>query len=495
MFAILLKITESALDYARILADFATLKQPRHDLSIGDGRETKDLEKNCCSFVDNMQLEHIAESVYMVDLGPAMDPTDQNLEQVEDSSGLDIVTPFGQPEVVVVTTQDELACRAITISEDFVQTFNKATQRQDETDKKKAALHVAEIKRHRLAKRLHLEDQAKTQRSVKDGEAEEDGLLRSSNLEKRLRNLEKKISSLEVDIKIGNVNIDISKNRMFSMLEDTFRSAGLLQEFDLETIDNEVEAELDDKEPDSDEELSSLPEPDISEEERLRIESRNAYLQARSFQMMVEAHFDMMKVADRENLEAYLRAAAQGEDERTRSEYDVQALYQNMHLTRDLIEAEQAMYEAEERAREAGVFATGWCADADTDVCDEGNRSAVSGAILPTVLEPDQTDLREFGPPMTDSERAGIGSWLDMLDQTANPEDVEVPSDNLIDDEYLTEPLIPDSISMVDYSPIGEQIGQWLAICEERRQQWRDEYPLGGLEEKYSHGLKRAWSM
>lgn len=262
--------------------------------------------------------------------------------------------------------------------------------------------------------------------------------------------------------------------------------------------ETEVSANLKQADEEADED-NPLPD-NAPDAEQMKADARRTYLDAMWSYQDVDRLFIEKRHFGNEALELFKLGCFNLIEEEygaanSKTEFDLKVLQRNMDLTMDLIDAENEMNDAKERAREAGVFDKGWTpAHGDHEYYDH-EPSEMTGLVLPSILDADQTDLREFDRVMTADERRQVETWIDALDEEADPMAKSFPNDWLITDQPLEEPQLWDSASMVDYGEYTPQIQQWLRICEERRQQWRQEHLGDLIQEVCDSPLRRTYSM
>ena len=370
----------------------------------------------------------------------------------------------GPPKVTTAKDDDARTCFALLITERMIEAHNDLALADLDRKGREVALRKIKDKEYRFERLVR---EAEPSRQLLPGDDEGEHVSTEiPRLRLKLEIITERRRVVQAEIKALEGNINSCKTMIQRMSQEAMEQANLLKKIEVqqadETSDEEEEGSDQDEDSDND---TALPvekpaEPSLSEEEKAIRDAQRDFAQTEQALYQAQAGFDKKEWHYETELAEYEALVAAEETDWSRSQFDRRAILINQDLTRDLINAEYAYDDARDHGERIGAFDDGW------------GQESYYGDSQRTELSLGAGQVPEGGFPSTLSAATqnSIQTWVGK---------VIVPEDNdMVEpievDEWDSRPVgLSDSISCVDYSPLGRRMIEWENWCDRNRREWR----------------------
>ena len=361
----------------------------------------------------------------------------------------------GPSDVVFVQRQEGLSSPAAIVSGRMMDTFNDIEEGYAKCKATQMALdNLEELERKARRKRYEIERVG--------GERQDEGA--SEKNETELKQMDERLSamlsaknSLERDLRIFKGYVESDQQTIHEILSEAFLPFNFIEEREVQTPEQrlarylgntEMDLELADEAP--------LQEPEMSAEEHEKAAARNDYQEARAYAAKVQRQFDELVCTGAQQKEYYMAELAAGDTTDTQTDFDLGILDYNRSVTRNLIEAEEALETAKER-----FYAI------PDNTSDLSSTYALNDEAPSISINYDEINADQKFGYVKPERRANIESWSMDVDSSVDPE--FMPEDIDIQDWDFRPTELHDSLSMIDETPLKRTIDSWHRIREDAR--------------------------
>ena len=376
------------------------------------------------------------------------------------------------PKITLVKDDDGQIYFALVVTETMFEVQNDLSLADQDLRAKELELQKIQKK---VVKLEHLITDTETLPTPTAGQDERDHALdKAENLRLRLEQLCDRKRLVQAEIGAIKDNIDFCNRTFQRMSQRAMEQANLLKKREIphDSLAQDGEDEDDDEvEVEGEEEGSELPietpaELLLSDEQKLVREAQMNFDKTEQTLCQIQAEFDRKDWRYRMELADFEAAVAAGETDWTRSQFDRQAILIGQDLTRNLINAEYAFDNARDQAERIGAFDDGW--GQESYYGDSQRTQQSFGA--------NQVPEGESPSALSAFTQNFIENWVAEV-AAPKPDEVTEPMD--VDDWDSAPVGLSDSVSCVDFGPLGRRIVEWGAYCDGHRQEWRtQEYEI-----------------
>ena len=368
----------------------------------------------------------------------------------------------------VITAKDDKGkvCFALLITRRMVEAQNDLALAEQDRKAKRVALQRIKAKERKLQELIS--QRGSTQEILTGKETNEQNLNNGSSLHAKVEKVGARKKVIQAEIEALEDNIDFCKTEFQEVSQEAMEEANLLRKPEMRQTDTTQDDESEDSdETEQGEEYKALlseANPLFSDEERIVREAQVNFYKAEQALFQAQAEFDRKEWRYQMELANFEAAAAVEETDWTRSHFDRQAILIGQDLTRDLINAECAFDDARNNAERIGAFDDGWGQDSYYGDSQRAEQS----------LGGNQVPQGGFPSVLSAATQDSIQTWAGKVtvpdaDEVMEPVDV---------DEWDSAPIdVSDSVSCIDFGPLGRRVVEWAAYCDEHRQEWLPQEP------------------